>query len=548
MKTPCACVDRLRVAFKGAVSSVVLVAAVGLSATVATASAYAADPEPTLRRASILVEAGRYKEAVAILKEFEPKSRDDDLAISVLTGKIYLAIDRPAKALEFFEAADAQALENFDASLGAAHASLKLGRFPQARRYVQAARRIDQDSAEPDYVLAVIAYRTGKAAEAATQMQTLTRTRPDSESVTIAYSKYLSLTGDDAAARRALQNFANKAPAAASVRDHLADVEQLAGNTAAALRLKRVAAELYESQGNLFKKEVVAAWLEANGGGAALPAPPAIPPAAPPVAPQDPKPQPAIQEAAKPPAPAAPPTAKASQVPKPTAPPAQDLALPLQQFPFPAGVVITGGSGFVVDGGLKIVTNRHVIEGGKAFAIRTGLGEMITAKVVFVSTTDDLAVLALDRPLGADRAIPNTAYAKPPVGRNVVVMGYPLWYLLGQGSPSLTNGMVSKRTGLGDDVRTFQLTAKVNKGNSGGPVFDMAGNVVGITVGKLDNKKIQDEQGFTPEDINFAIHVDRLPAIVNISPANSEPAGAELSTEALYQAMLGKVVMVATYK
>ena len=211
-------------------------------------------------------------------------------------------------------------------------------------------------------------------------------------------------------------------------------------------------------------------------------------------------------------------------------------------------MVITGGSGFVVDGGLKIVTNRHVIEGGKAFAVRTGLGEMITAKVIFVSKTDDLAVLSLDRPLGADRAIPSTAYAKPPVGRNVVVMGYPLWYVLGQGSPSLTNGMVSKRTGLGDDLGTFQLTAKVNKGNSGGPVFDMMGNVVGITVGKLDNKKIQDEQGFTPEDINLAIHVDRLPAIANVSLATREANGVELSTEALYQAMLGKVVMVATYK
>jgi hypothetical protein len=66
-------------------------------------------------------------------------------------------------------------------------------------------------------------------------------------------------------------------------------------------------------------------------------------------------------------------------------------------------------------------------------------------------------------------------------------------------------------------------------------------------VGKLDSKKIQDEQGFMPEDVNLAIHVDRLPAIANVRLANQEP-GAELSTEALYQAMLGKVVMVATYK
>ena len=521
--------------------------------TWAAAPAFAAGPEQALRRASILVEAGRLKEAVAILKEVEPQSRDDDLALNVLTGKIYLAIDRPAKALEFFEEADAQALENFDAAIGAAQANLQLGRFAQARRYVQAARRLDQDSPEPDYVLAVIAHRTGNSTEAASQMQTLARTRPDSESVSIAYSKYLRMVGDESAARRVLQSFANKAPGAAGVRDQLGDMEQQAGNTASALRLKRVAAELYESQGNGFKKEVLAAWLEANGGGLVLPkAPPASP--SPPAASAPPVAAPAQPQAPPPAAP--PPTAPAktplqtAQEPKlkPAAPAERDFATPLQQFPFPDGVVITGGSGFVVDGGLKIVTNRHVIEGGKAFAVRTGLGEMITAKVIFVSKTDDLAVLSLDRPLGADRAIPSTAYAKPPVGRNVVVMGYPLWYVLGQGSPSLTNGMVSKRTGLGDDLGTFQLTAKVNKGNSGGPVFDMMGNVVGITVGKLDNKKIQDEQGFTPEDINLAIHVDRLPAIANVSLATREANGVELSTEALYQAMLGKVVMVATYK
>jgi S1-C subfamily serine protease len=220
----------------------------------------------------------------------------------------------------------------------------------------------------------------------------------------------------------------------------------------------------------------------------------------------------------------------------------------LLRFPFPDGVMITGGSGFIVDGGKKIVTNRHVVEGGKEFAIRTGLGEVIKAKVIFISKTDDLAVLELDKALPADRAIPSNSYSKPRVGRNVVVMGYPLWYVLGEGSPSLTNGLVSKRTGMGDDLGTFQLTAKVNKGNSGGPVFDMAGNVVGITVGKLDSKKIQDEQGFVPEDVNFAIHIDRLPKITNASVDGKEPNTVELNTEELYQVMLGKVVMVATYK
>jgi S1-C subfamily serine protease len=119
--------------------------------------------------------------------------------------------------------------------------------------------------------------------------------------------------------------------------------------------------------------------------------------------------------------------------------------------------------------------------------------------------------------------------------------------MLGEGSPSLTNGVVSKRTGLKDDPNTFQITAKVNKGNSGGPVFDMRGNVVGITVGKLDTKKIGEDQGFIPEDVNFAIHVDRLPQMLGTSVHDNQQAD-EFSAETLYQSMLAKVVMVATYR
>ena len=300
--------------------------------------------------------------------------------------------------------------------------------------------------------------------------------------------------------------------------------------------LNRTASVINEKQGDVFRRDVTQAWLEVNGRSAPQATPPeATPPEAKPPEPKPPEPRAVAQQ---------------SRATKSTAPVVaeQDFAPPVKRFPFPAGVMITGGSGFIVDGGRKVVTNRHVIEDGKEFAIRTGLGEVIKVRVVFVSQSDDIAVLELEKALPADRAIPGGAYSKPRVGRNVVVMGYPLWYMLGEGSPSLTNGMVSKRTGLKDDLGTFQLTAKVNKGNSGGPVFDLFGNVVGITVGKLDNKKIQNDEGFIPEDVNFAIHVDRLPAIANAKVSSSESDGAELSTEELYQVMLGRVVMVATYK
>ena len=484
--------------------------------------ARAQDNAALLRQASVFVEAERYKDAVAVLKTLEPQSREDEVSIGILTGKIYLAIDRPAKAVGYFEEALAQAPERFDAALGAAQTHLQLGQFKQARRFVQSAQTLKPVSSEPDFVLAAIALRTGNASQAHAQMLGLLKQGPDSEGVVIAYSKYLVLTGDSAGAKTTLARFAERNANAAAVREQLGELEIKSGNQAAGLQLKRVAASLYDKQGDFFRRDVMQAWLEVNG----LPAPPEpIPPEAKAVAQQ-------------------------SREAKTLSPVAadRDFAPPVKRFPFPAGVTITGGSGFIVDGGRKIVTNRHVVEGGKEFAVRTGLGEIIKARLLFLSPTDDLAVLELEKPLAADRAIPANAYAKPGVGRNVVVMGYPLWSVLGEGSPSLTNGMVSKRTGLQDDKGTFQLTAKVNKGNSGGPVFDLSGHVVGITVGKLDTKKFQDDQGFVPEDVNFAIHVDRLPPIANIQLANNAAPMPELGTEELYQKMLGKVVMVATYK
>ena len=500
-----------------------------------------------LTRASIFIDAGRLKDAVTILKGQEPRDAKEEQQITLLMGKIYLAIDRPAKALEYFRSAEEQLSFNMDAVMGAANASLKLGRFADARKYATEAGKLDLDSPEPELLLALIEQRAGQASDGTRRMDNLLRKRPGSASHVVAYARYLLSAGEQAKAISTLQIYRESHPKSAPVLEQLGDLEFNFGSKSTALNLKREAAKSYADQGNEYRVRVIQSWVEENIesldppkreteiGKRSSPAPspaPEVTPNVPPIV------------AEKKELPSVPPEQKPRQA-KFTEP---DANLPVQRFPFPKGVTITGGSGFIVDEGRKIVTNKHVIEGGKEFAIRTGLGEVIRAKVVFISNTDDLAILELSKPLPADRAIPSAAYAKPRVGRDVVVMGYPLWYILGEGSPSLTNGVVSKGTGMGDDRNTFQLTAKVNKGNSGGPVFDLNGNVVGITVGKLDSQKITQEQGFVPEDVNFAIHVDRLPPMAKVALKAEGVSDKPVSPETLYQLMLGRVVMVATYK
>ena len=489
-----------------------------------------------LQTASVYVDAGRYSEAVGILKNYTARDEDES-KINLLTGKIYLAIDKPAKALAFFELADSLSLDSIDAQIGIALCELKLGKFAVAKRFADSINRIDKEAGEPLYIHALIMARTGKMEEAISSIEQASKKQPDSDVIALASARFYALTGDVEKAKRRLSTFIARKPAAASAHDFLGELHQKTGDLSAARAARSKALHLYNDQGDSYRGAVMKAWLDANPV-APLPEKP----------PAEAKPAP-DKKSSETIAQKRPETGKAKPavpVVKPLIPDVESN-IAVQRFPFPSGVTIIGGSGFIVDAGRKVVTNRHVVEGGKEFAIRTGLGEVIKARLVFTSSTDDIAVLELAKPLPADRAIPSSSFVKPQGGRNVVVMGYPLWYLLGEGSPSLTNGVVSKRTGLRDDASTFQITAKVNKGNSGGPVFDMRGNVVGITVGKLDIKKIGDDQGFLPEDVNFAIHVDRLPKMLNIS-ATSEEQRNELSAEELYQSMVGKVVMVATYK
>ncbi|MFN5098693.1 MAG: tetratricopeptide repeat protein, partial [Burkholderiaceae bacterium] len=104
-----------------------------------------------LQTASVYVDAGRFSEAVGILKNYAARDEDES-KINLLTGKIYLAIDKPAKALAFFELADSLSLDSIDAQLGIALCELKLGKFAVAKRFADSINRIDKEAGEPLYI------------------------------------------------------------------------------------------------------------------------------------------------------------------------------------------------------------------------------------------------------------------------------------------------------------------------------------------------------------------------------------------------------------
>jgi hypothetical protein len=172
---------------------------------------------------------------------------------------------------------------------------------------------------------------------------------------------------------------------------------------------------------------------------------------------------------------------------------------------FPQGVTISSGTGFVVSRSGDILTNYHVIKECERIAVQAG---NTPAGEADLSSRDDANDLALIRVKTAPASIA-VFREGPPVrlGEHVIALGYPLFGVLAS-SAILSEGSVSALAGLFDDSRYYQISAPVQPGNSGGPLLDTSGHVLGIVSGKLDAMRVQNYTGDIPQNVNFAIKAD----------------------------------------
>ena len=165
--------------------------------------------------------------------------------------------------------------------------------------------------------------------------------------------------------------------------------------------------------------------------------------------------------------------------------------------PSPLGLEVSAtGTGFVIDNDGGILTNAHVVEGCEAVTIGDGIG----ATIVSVDDDVDLALLRTDQTWPA---IAKFAAGPARLNSDVTVIGYPLHGLLG--GINVTRGAVSALAGLAGRTSEFQISAAVQPGNSGGPVVDATGAVVGVVRSKLNAVEVAGATGDIPQNINFAI-------------------------------------------
>lgn len=140
------------------------------------------------------------------------------------------------------------------------------------------------------------------------------------------------------------------------------------------------------------------------------------------------------------------------------------------------------GSGFVIDTQGHLLTNYHVVEGAAEIAVIFGEGDSYPAKVVGADPRNDIALLRVDAP--AEMLVPVELGTSDnlSVGQRAIAIGNPF----GQFGRTLTTGVISSlgRTLEGDDGRpitgVIQTDAAINRGNSGGPLLDSSGRVIGI--------------------------------------------------------------------
>lgn len=181
------------------------------------------------------------------------------------------------------------------------------------------------------------------------------------------------------------------------------------------------------------------------------------------------------------------------------------------------------GSGFIITPDGYILTCAHVVEKAKAIKIKTG-GHVLEARTIRLDQGSDLALLKVD----TEQRLSTLAFSNDrsaTLGQDVFTIGFPNPDLQGV-AYKLTKGSVSGLAGAEDDPRFYQISVQVQPGNSGGPLLDFNGNVVGVVKAQIRGDVVLEASGSLPQNVNYAVKaayvlslIDSLPEVAGKLPA-----------------------------
>ncbi len=191
----------------------------------------------------------------------------------------------------------------------------------------------------------------------------------------------------------------------------------------------------------------------------------------------------------------------------------------------------SSGSGVVIAPG-RVLTNHHVAQNCTQLQV-VQEGQRHPARLLAHDERNDLALLEATTVSPRGRGAPPLRRV-PVTGENVMVAGFPLSGLLGN-DIVVTTGIVNSLAGLRNDPTQLQISAPVQPGNSGGPLLDRSGQLLGLVVSKLNVLRTAAATGDIAQNVNFAIkpEVIRLFLGANGQPTRSVDAGPRLEGEDL---------------
>ena len=176
------------------------------------------------------------------------------------------------------------------------------------------------------------------------------------------------------------------------------------------------------------------------------------------------------------------------------------------------------GTGFFINSQGYLLTSQHVIEGAKTIKVLTDKG-IFPATVIHADSFNDIAILKVQGKGFGTLSLISSRDVK--AGDKVFTIGFPNVGLQGF-EPKYTEGVISSLSGAKDDPRYFQISTPVQPGNSGGPLVNDEGEVVGIITARLSVASSLETTGTLPQNVNYALKSSYVRAFLEVLPELSD--------------------------
>jgi S1-C subfamily serine protease len=179
---------------------------------------------------------------------------------------------------------------------------------------------------------------------------------------------------------------------------------------------------------------------------------------------------------------------------------------------------VSSGTCFVASPDGIVITSQHVIDGKSEFNVRLASGSEYSARILSASRSNDIAILKI--PISESAYLPLARPRTARAGDYVFTVGFPSSSVLGV-QPKFTDGSISAMSGLVDEPTHMQVSIPIQPGNSGGPVVNEKGQVVGIVVATAAIESFYSETGSLPQNVNWAVKAEYAQLLFNQPPSVS---------------------------